>query len=209
MTPEEIAAIVDEAHRRNILVTSHAQSTQGVKEALQAGVDNIEHGAALDRETIALFLNNPKSKRGYSTLHPTLSMGAGMPELTDEVRENPAVYVIYQNGKLISAGSANGYRSAIENGVKVGLGTDAGLVDHAAAWKELTYFVQHAEVSNREALYMGTLGTAESIGVESVTGSIEPGKSADFIALERDPIEDLSALAAPYLVVAQGIRIER
>lgn len=209
MTPDEIAAVVDEAHRRNVLVTSHAQSTQGVKEALQAGVDNIEHGAALDPETIALFLNNPKSLHGFSTLHPTLSMGAGLPELTDEIRDNPAVYVIYQNGQLISAGSAKGYRSAISNGVKVGLGTDAGLVDHAAAWKELSYFVEHAEVSNREALYMGTLGTAESIGVDSVTGSIEPGKSADIVVLDRDPLEGLSALAEPYMVVAQGILIKR
>ena len=208
MTPAEIAAVVDEAHRRHVLVTSHAQSTQGVKEALQAGVDNIEHGAVLDRETIALFRRNPKALRGYSSLHPTLSMGAGMPELNDEIRNNPAVYVIFQNGKSISAGSKSGYQSAVANRIKVGLGTDAGLVDHAAAWKELRYFVQHAEVSNREALYMGTLGTAESIGVDALTGSLERGKFADFIALDRDPMDDLSALAAPHLVVARGILLE-
>jgi imidazolonepropionase-like amidohydrolase len=137
-------------------------------------------------------------------------MGAGMPELNDEIRNNPPVYVIFQNGKSISAGSKSGYQSAVANRIKVGLGTDAGLVDHAAAWKELRYFVQHAkaEVSNREALYMGTLGTAESIGVDALTGSIERGKFADFIALDRDPMDDLSALAAPHLVVARGILLE-
>lgn len=101
-----------------------------------------------------------------------------------------------------------GLAHAIANRVKVGLGTDTGLVDHAAAWKELSYFVQYADVSNLEALYMGTLGTPESIGVDSVTGSIERGKSADYIALARNLLEDLAALAASELVVARGILIE-
>ena len=74
MTPEEIAAVCDEAHRAGLLVAAHAESTEGVLEALEAGVDTIEHGAELTDEHIELFLDNPNSLRGYSALIPTLTV---------------------------------------------------------------------------------------------------------------------------------------
>jgi len=205
MTPEEVAAVVEVAHRNNLLVTSHAQSTEGIKQALRAGVDNIEHGAALDDEAVALFLDNPKALRGYSSLHPTLSMGAGLPELSDEIRNDPPAYIIYQNGKRITEGSLSGYKTAVKRGIVLGIGTDAGLIQHRAVWKELRYFTQHAELGNSEVLHIATLATARSIGVEAITGSIQVGKSADLIVLDRDPREDLSALEQPSLVLAKGI----
>ena len=125
--------------------------------------------------------------------------------LSDEIRNDPQGYIIYQNGKRITEGSLSGYKTAVARGVRLGIGTDAGLIRHAAVWKELRYFTQHAELSNSEVLHIATLATAQSIGVEDITGSIEAGKSADLIVLERDPREDLSALEHPSMVLADGV----
>lgn len=208
MTPDEIAAVTDEAHRKNYLVTAHAESTQGVLEALRAGVDNIEHGAELDDEAIALFLDNPNSLRGFTSLHPTLSVISTAGEVTDEVRADPRLYVITANGQRIKEAMLKGFRQAVEGGVRIGVGTDAGIVDHGSVWMEMQYFVEHGDVTPELALHWGTLGTAESIGLQDETGSIEPGKSADLLVLEGDPRRDLATLARPVLVVARGVPVE-
>lgn len=205
MTPEEIAAVVGEAHRKHVLVASHAESAAGVNEALRAGVDNIEHGAELDDEAIGLFLHNPKALRGYTSYHPTLSVGHALPPMTNAIRDDPIARVMYLNGKEVTERVESGARTAVASGIGLGVGTDAGLVNHSAVWKEMKYLVQYTGISNREALYIGTLGTARSIGVDTTTGSIEGGKSADFIVLDANPIEDLSTLAEPRMVVAQGV----
>ena len=204
MTPEEIAAVTDEAHRRKVLVAAHAESSEGVLEALRAGVDSIEHGASLDPEAIALFLDNPRSLRGYTTLHPTLSVIAGPLEVTDEVRANPALLVMVTNGMMIRDEMIAGYRQAVEAGVRIGVGTDAGIVSHRDVWKEMLYFVEQGGVTPEQALYWGTLGTARSIGVEALTGSIEVGKFADLLVVDADPRQRLDTLGSPYLVVAAG-----
>jgi imidazolonepropionase-like amidohydrolase len=204
MTPEEIAAVTDEAHRKNVLVAAHAESAQGVLEALRAGVDSIEHGAELDAEAIRLFKQNPKSLRGFTVLHPTLSVGEGAAVLTDEIRNDPVVWVMYVNGQEITRRMRTGFRQAVESGVKIGVGTDAGLVSHGSVWMEMALFVSRGGVSNADALYMGTLGTAEGIGVEDVTGSIDVGKYADFLVVDGDPLRDLATLADPAMVVASG-----
>lgn len=208
MTPEEISAVVDEAHRKNVLVTAHAESAQGVLEALRAGVDNIEHGAELDDEAIALFENNPHSLRGYSTLHPTLSVVSRELAIDDSAIADPVVHVMTVNGNVIRERMISGFKTAIARGVRVAVGTDAGIVDHGSVWKEMQHFVDLGGVSTRRALYMGTLGTARSIGVEDLTGSIEAGKSADLVVLDADPLADLTAFAAPAMVVAAGVIVE-
>ncbi|MCP5069523.1 MAG: amidohydrolase family protein [bacterium] len=209
MTPAEVEAVTDEAHRKNVLVAAHAESAQGVLEALRAGVDNIEHGAELDAEAISLFKHNPKALRGYSTLHPTLSVIGGDLEITEAVRQNPALFVMVSNGSEIKRRMITGYRQALAAGIKIGVGTDAGIVRHDAVWKEMQYFVEIGGLSRQEALHLGTLGTAQSIGVSAITGSLEAGKSADFLIVERNPLEDLSALRAPGTVVASGVIYER
>ena len=208
MTPDEIAAITDEAHRKKLLVAAHAESAQGVKEALRAGVDNIEHGAELDAESIRLFKNNPRSLRGYTTLHPTLSVIAGDRKLTEEMAQDPALYIRFLNGEEIKEAMITGFRQALAGGVRIGVGTDAGLVDHGSVWKEMQYFVEVGGISRELALHLGTLGTAESIGLEGITGSVAPGKFADLLVVDKDPRRDLSTLARPRLVVTAGLIIQ-
>ena len=208
MTPEEIRAIVDEAHRKNILVAAHVESRQGVLEALRAGVDNIEHGASLDEESIALFKNNPLSLRGYSTLHPTLSVLAGGVKPLDANQDNARLAVINANAEIIRDELISGYQAAVANGVHVGVGTDSGVVTHDSVWAELKLFIEYGGVSNEQAIYMGTLATARSIGVDSITGSVEVGKMADLMIVAEDPRNDIAALSEPLMVVARGVQYD-
>ena len=207
MTPEELAAIVDEAHRKNVLVTAHAESAQGVLEVLEAGVDNVEHGAELSARALALFRNNPKSLRGYTTLHPTLSVVARARELPEAAEGNRILQIMTINGNEIRRRMIRGFQQAHEGGVKIGVGTDAGIVDHGSVWMEMTFFEEFGGISRARAIHLATLGTAESIGVAEITGSIEAGKYADLVVLDRDPLEDLAAFSAPSLVVARGYRV--
>ena len=101
-----------------------------------------------------------------------------------------------------------GFRQALAGGVKIGVGTDAGLVDHGSVWKEMQYFVEVGGISRELALHLGTLGTAESIGLEGITGSVVPGKFADLLVVDEDPRSDLSTLARPRLVVTAGVIVE-
>jgi len=204
MTPGELHAVVDEAHRRNFLVAVHAESTQGVREALQAGADNIEHGARLDEDMIALFKNNPKALRGFTSLHPTLSIFGSSVHWTEEALNNPALTVIRRYFELVSESLIAGFRQAIENDVLVGLGTDSGFASHQMIWKELKYFMKYADVSASDAIHMGTLATAKSIGIDEVTGSIEAGKRADILVLNGDPRADLSLISTPSAVSVNG-----
>jgi len=207
MTPAELEAIVDEAHRKNILVTAHAESEQGVLEALRAGVDNIEHGAELGPEAIALFRDNPNSLRGHTTLHATLSVVAVAREVNDDVRGDRFRYIMTMNGNEIRERMLTGFRQGVAGGVKLGVGTDAGIVDHGSVWMEMKYLVEIGGFSNAEALHIGTLATAESIGVDAFTGSIAPGKFADLVVLPSDPLVDIHAFAEPERVFVAGVPV--
>lgn len=204
MTFEEIRAVTDEAHRKNILVAAHAESTEGVREALLAGVDNIEHGAVLDDEMIKLFRNNPNSLRGYTSLHPTLSVFISGVDWTEEAKANPALSVIGHNTVMVGEQLIEGFQQAVANNILIGLGADSGFVSHEAAWKELKYFVEHGKVSSSKAIYMGTLATAKSIGIEDQTGSITEGKRADLLVLDGDPRKDLSLISTPSVISVNG-----
>ncbi len=205
MTPDEIEAVVEEAHRKGLLVTAHAESTEGVLEALRAGVDNIEHGAPLTPEAVQLFLKNPRSLRGFSSFHPTLSVLAGgmVPEAADS--QSSAVAAMNANAEIIRDGLIQGYRDALSGGVLVGVGTDSGVVRHDAVWKEMEYFVRWGDVSRAKAIHMATHDTAMSIGIQNDVGTLEVGKSGDLLVLSADPREDLSVFDAPEFVVAQGV----
>ncbi len=205
MTLEEIRAICDEAHRAGLLVAAHAQSPLGVKEALLGGVDTIEHGSEFDDEIIGLFKNNPASLRGFSAYIPTLLAA----EAILAHAHDPRVLwteVQLKNTEMIRDGSRAGVAGAIRKGVRVGCGTDAFVpfLPHHDTWKEVSLLARYGGVSNREALHLATLSTAEAIGVGERTGSLEPGKSADLVVLGRDPLADLEALSKPEMVCLRG-----
>ena len=205
MAPDEIEAVVEEAHRKGLLVAAHAESTEGVVEALRAGVDHIEHGARLTPEAVRLFRENPRSLRGFSSFHPTLSVLAGGMVPVAANSESAAVAAMNANAELIRNGLIQGYRDALAGGVLVGVGTDSGVIRHDAVWKEMEYFVRWGDVSRAKAIHMATHDTALSLGIDDEAGTLAVGKWGDLLVLSGDPREDLAVFEKPELVVAQGV----
>lgn len=198
MPPEYVKAACDEAHRLGFKVAAHVESPEGVKCALANGVDSIEHGAEPDDEMIALF----KEKNAFliATISPALPFAKFDREVT-HISE-----VAQYNGTIVFNGILDCAKACLENGIPVGLGTDTGCpyITHYDMWRELNYFHKYCGVSNAFALYTATKLNAELAGVGDITGSIEVGKSADFVITKENPLEDLQALRNIDMVVFRG-----
>ena len=208
MTLEEITAACEEAHKAGMMVASHTQSKEGVRLALQGGVDTIEHGAPFDDEIIELFLHNPKSLRGYSCLVPTLIPAIAIGKLDSSRTHMKQVHI--DNSEIIYKGMVEGMKRALEAGVKVGLGTDAScpFVTHYNTWRELDCVVKFAGLSPEQAIHNATRANAEILGIEDITGTLERGKCSDIIVLEKNPLEDLSTLSKVSMVITGKTFIE-
>ena len=201
MPPEIVKAACDEAHRLGYMVAAHVESPEGVRVALENGVDTIEHGARLTDETIRLF-----KERGaalISTISPAL------PYVEFDLSESHALPIAKKNGKIVMDGMIDCAKACLENGIPVGLGNDVGcpFVLHNNFWRELCFCHKYIGASNRDALYAATLGNAKIVGIDSETGSIEKGKSADMIVVQGNPLEDLSVLRNVSEVIMKGKRI--
>lgn len=208
LTEEEMAAICDEAHTAGILVAAHAQSQEGITRALRAGVDTIEHGAAMNDEMIKLFNSNPRSLHGSSALIPTLM--ACLPLVKLERRVTGINEVVRANAEMILDEMMQGIRDAVENGVTIGMGTDSGLtyVTHYNAWREMDYAVRYGGLTPAQALHAATQSNARILGISDETGSIEPGRSADMVVLDANPLDGFRAFADLRLVTIRGVLIE-
>ncbi|MEJ8305534.1 amidohydrolase family protein [Saccharibacillus sacchari] len=209
MTEDEVTAICDEAHKIGLMVAAHAESPEGVRVALRGGVDTIEHGAAMDAETISLFKNNPRSLRGYSSLIPTLQ--AGYPTaLLDRDLTNVSD-TVYGNACLIYEHMLKGFRQALEHGITIGIGTDAAMsyVTHYNLWRELDHMIRFAGITTMKAIDLVTRSNAEILGLGDDRGTIDRGKKADLLVLEQNPLENIRALADPYQVMLNGAFVEK
>lgn len=208
MTIEEIETACFEAHRGNLLVATHCESTKGIEEALEGGVDSIEHGAEIPDELVASFKKNPKSLRGYTYLIPTVSAGMGLASLPKE--ETKITDEKKQNAILIEEGMIKGLQKAYKSGIKFGVGTDASVPYslHYLVWKELKYFLRYTDMSNQEAIYYATKNNAELLGIDNITGSIEEGKFADLQVVKNNPLETIEALGEVEHVFIKGTFIK-
>lgn len=198
MPPEMIKAICDEAHRLGYKTAAHTESTEGVIQALKNGVDSIEHGAAPTAEMIQLF----KDKKAFltTTISPALPYALFPREIsnTSEVEQF--------NGRVVFDGIRACAKAALENGIPVALGNDVGCpwVTQYDFWRELVYFKNYTGVSNAFAIYTATLNNAVLAGIGDITGSLEEGKCADLIMVEKNPLDDLCALRNVKTVIARG-----
>ena len=198
MAPEMVKAVCDKAHAMGYKVAAHEDSPKGVKVALQNGVDSIEHGAKADEEMIALF----KEHNAFlcTTLSPALPYALFDRSITN------ASEVEQFNGNVVFEGIIDCAKAAIANDIPVVLGNDVGCpwITQYDFWRELYYFHKYVGVSNTFALYTATCRGAEMAGIGDITGTLEPGKCADMIVVEKNPLEDIRALRNVDMVVSQG-----
>ncbi len=198
MAPEMVKAVCDKAHSMGYKVAAHVESPEGVKVALKNGVDSIEHGAKADEEMIALF----KEHNAFlcTTLSPALPYALFDRSITN------ASEVEQFNGNVVFEGIIDCSKAAIANDIPVVLGNDVGCpwITQYDFWRELYYFHKYVGVSNAFALYTATCRGAEMAGIGDITGTLEPGKCADMIVVEKNPLEDLRVLWNVDMVIAQG-----
>ena len=202
MEPALVKAACDRAHGLGMKVAAHVESPEGVRVALENGVDSIEHGARPDEEILRLLKEHGAFQ--VATLSPAI------PYALFDRSVSHATYEQQENGKVVLEGVIAMARACLENDIPVGLGTDTGCpyVTHYDMWRELCYFVKYCGVTPAFALHSATLLNARLAGIDSVTGSVEAGKAADLIVCDRDPLADLSALRSLHMVIKDGVRIE-
>jgi imidazolonepropionase-like amidohydrolase len=208
MTEEEMAAICDEAHKAGKIVAAHAESDKGVKDALRAGVDTIEHGSEMDAEMIELFKDNPRSLHGFSALVPTLMAALPLVKLDQSI--TGASGIVRENARIILDRLIRAIHDAAENDIPIGMGTDSALtyVTHYNTWREMDYVVRYGGLTPARALQAATRTNARILGLEGITGSVEPGQAADLVVLRANPLDKFRSFTDPRMVIARGAIID-
>lgn len=198
MQPEIIKAACDKAHELGYRVAAHVESPEGVRLALENGVDTIEHGAEPDEEILRLF--EERKAADICTLSPAL------PFMLSEKFGKFYGEIGKKNGTIVLNGIMNCAKACLERGIPVGLGTDTGCpyVMQYDMWRELAYFAKYCQVSPDFAIHTATCKNAEILGIAEETGTLDPGKSADFFVVEKNPLEDLRVLRDVYMVALRG-----
>jgi imidazolonepropionase-like amidohydrolase len=196
MFDDEAKALIETAHLYGKKVAVHAHGADGIVLALKQGADSIEHGTLLDEEGIALFLNTG----AYYV--PTLSTVNGYRE---RLARNPDAYTPEVKAKIEwrIAVTGQSLQKAHRRGVKIAFGTDAGVSKHGRNADEFLLMVEHG-MAPAEAIKAATVNAADLLGLSAEIGTLEPGKRADLIAVEGDPLADVSALQRVGFVMKEG-----
>jgi imidazolonepropionase-like amidohydrolase len=191
-TPEEMKTLVDETHRLRKKVAVHCHGDQAGRDAINAGVDSIEHGSFLKPETLALM----KNKGTYLT--PTLLA-------TDYIIPRLKTYPPSVQAKAQAAGNARSemFRNALKIGVKISFGTDAAVFPHGQNAKEFA-LMTGLGMAPIDALRSATSVDADLLGVAQKLGTLEKGKLADIIAMPGDPTQDITATERVSFVMKDG-----
>lgn len=195
-TEAEIRAITGTAKDYGFRVAAHAHGLEGIKRALRGGVDSIEHGTYMDDEAIALF------KKNGAWYVPTISAGRFVADKSKE----PDYYSPLVRPKAAAIGPQiqNTFGRAYKAGVKIAFGTDAGVFPHGDNAKEFAYMVE-AGMPPLEAIRSATLAAAELLDQSQNLGRVEPGFSADLVAVNGDPLADIAVLQKMAFVMKDGV----
>lgn len=192
LTPAEMVALVDESHRLRKKVAVHCHGDQAAREAIDAGVDSIEHGSFMKPET----LTRMKSKGTFLT--PTLMASEWIMSKIDNYP--PALQA---KAKAATAARSEMFRNAVKMGVKISFGTDAAVFPHGQNAKEFKLMVDLG-MPPIDALKSATASDAELLGIAQKVGTLEKGKLADIIAMPGDPTADITATERVSFVMKEG-----
>ncbi len=191
----ELKGIIDMAHSLHLKTAAHAHGARGILAATNAGIDSIEHGTFLDeagaRAMKAHGTYFSATLLAFSGVSRLLGSGKLTPEMEAKTRMTMGVW-----GK--------GLNFAYRNGVKIALGTDSAVAPHTEANKEVALMVEKGGMTPRDALIAATKGGPDLMNLSGETGTLDPGKSADLIAVDGDPLVDPTAVQRVAYVMAQG-----
>lgn len=188
-SPEEIAAVVYEAHASGKTVMSHAQANQGIKNAVLAGVESIEHGIYLDEEACA------EMKRRGTYLVATLIAPMWVLRRAEKDPSAMPPYAVRKSKEVIEA-HRQSFRMAVESGVKIAMGTDSGVGPHGTNAEEIAVMVENG-MTPMQAIVATTKTAAECARVGALVGTIVTGKRADIIGVRGDPLANIGLFKDP------------
>ena len=194
-TDAELKAIVDMAHAMHLKTAAHAHGAQGILAATNAGIDSIEHGTFLDEA-------GARAMKAHGTYYSaTLMAFSGVKGLLGTGKLPPASEA---KAAQTFAVWGKGLNLAYRTGVKIALGTDSAVAPHNQANHEVELMVTKGGMSPRDALSAATKGGPDLMGLSSETGTLDPGKSADLIAVSGDPLVDPTAVQRVDYVMVRG-----
>lgn len=196
--PAEIRAITGTAHRLGLKVAAHAHGARGIEDAAKNGVDSIDHGTFADAAAIQAI------KANGTWYVATLMALSGV---RDRLGKNIYTPVVEVKARQAMTQWGKGLAAAHRAGVKIAYGTDAGVFEHGRNGEEAELMVRLGGMSPREVLVSATTGAGELLGIANEVGTLEPGKSADIIAVDGDPLADAKALTAVGYVMVRGREI--
>lgn len=191
----EMKAIIDTAHSLHLKTAAHAHGAGGILAAVRAGVDSIEHGTFIDDAGVAEMKRRgtyySATLMAFSGLNQYIGKGIFTPNSEAKARQALALW-------------GNGLNRAYRAGVKIALGTDSGVAPHSQANQELALMVSKGGMTPRDALIAATKGGADLLNLSNETGTLDPGKSADLIAVDGDPLADPNAVTHVNYVMVRG-----
>ncbi len=195
MTSDEVKAVVEIAHEYGVKVAVHAHGTEGMKRAILAGVDSIEHGTFMTDEIVALM-------KEHGTYYvPTLSAGNFVMEKARVPGFLPPS--VAAKALLVGPQMTATFQRAYQAGVKIAFGTDQGVAPHGENAREFVYMV-NAGMKPMDAIKTSTLEAAKLLGAEQELGTVETGKFADLVAVPGDPLADISLMTKVSFVMKGG-----
>jgi imidazolonepropionase-like amidohydrolase len=198
-TTTELTAIMETAHTLGLKVAAHAHGPRGIETAALAGVDSIEHGTFADDAALKAM----KAKGAYMV--PTLMAFTG---LTERIGKGIYTPPVEAKARLALAQLGKALKASKTLGVPIAFGTDAGVFEHGRNAQEFAMLVRLGGLTPREALATATTTAAKLLGLEAEVGTLEQGKSADIIAVESDPLQDITVLEKISFVMANGVVIK-
>jgi imidazolonepropionase-like amidohydrolase len=194
-TDAEMKSIVDTAHQLHLKTAAHAHGAGGIKAAVRAGVDSIEHGTFLDAEGV-------REMKAHGTFYSaTLMAFSGLQQY---IGKGIFTASSEAKGRQTLGVWGRGLNMAYRGGVKIALGTDSAVAPHARAGEELGLMVSKGGMTPRDALVAATKGGAELLNLSGETGTLDVGKSADLIAVDGDPLVDPAAVLKVGYVMVMG-----
>lgn len=195
-TDDELNSIVATANDYGLWTAAHAHGKEGMKRAVIAGINSIEHGTYMDQEVMDLM----KSKGTYYV--PTIMAGDWVAEKAKIPNFFPAL--VKPKAEKIGPQIQSTFAKAYKAGVKIAFGTDSGVSAHGDNWQEFI-LMTNAGMTNQDALKSATIETAKLLRIEDKLGQIKPGMLADIIAVRQNPVEDISTVENVIFVMKDGV----